>query len=73
MTYARIRPHGDEYYVKPHPNGWAVSCKNDSPISYSYKNKDKAVKTARLLAKENHADLIIQKQDGSVEKRLSFR
>jgi hypothetical protein len=73
MTHTNFRPHGDKYYVRPHPRGWAVECEKKSPVSYSYNKKDEAIDTAESLAKEHHADVVIQKQDGSVEKKLSFR
>jgi len=73
MMNTNSKPHGDKYYVRPHPQGWAVEVENKSSVSYSFNKKDKAVDTAESLAKELHADVVIQKQDGSVEKKLSFR
>jgi hypothetical protein len=75
MTYTNKNREvqGDKIFVEPHPNGWAVGYKNKSPVCYSYESKENAINTAETLAKKNHADLVIQKSDGSIEKNLSFR
>ena len=71
-TFENIKPQGDRYYVTPHKDGWAVKCKKRSHSAYAYKNKEKAISTAKYLAKEYHADLEIQKADGTVQETLSY-
>ncbi len=73
MTYLTKRPHGNKYYVTPHKDGWAVRGSNSRITAYSYPSKDKALSTAIFLAKENHAELVIQKSDGSIQEKLSFQ
>ena len=66
------KPHGQTYYVTPHKDGWAVRCELNSSVAYSYDNKEKAITTARFLAKQNRAGLVIQERDGSVLSEVSY-
>lgn len=62
----------NKYYVNSHKNGWAVSCENPSPVNYAFHDKNKAKETGRILAKKDHAELIIRDEDGEVEEVLSY-
>ncbi len=59
-------PNKNKYYVVHRKDGWAVKTKT-SMVSYHYRTKIKAVKTAKKLAKENHAKLIIEDSKGTIQ------
>lgn len=64
--------HGKDQYVIPHDEGWAVkSSKADKP-SKVLDNKDDAIAYGRKRAKEHHAQLIIQRNDGTVQDKRSY-
>ena len=66
------RPHGDRYYVTPYNNLWAVRCEKNHLVAYVYNKKEEALFTGKLLAKEFHAELVIEKSDGSVQETISY-
>ena len=66
------RVHIDKYYVSPYKDGWTVRYEESSLIAYNYKDKDKALITAKYLAEEHHGDLVIQKPDGTIQETLSY-
>jgi len=72
MKNTNLRERNTNYYVHPHSRGWAVECENNSPVTFSYRDKQKAINTAKSLAQKHHSDVVIQKTDGSVENKLSY-
>jgi uncharacterized protein YdaT len=72
MKNTSINRYEEKFFVHPHSTGWAVECDNNSPLSYSFKEKSKAIKAAKELAKKHHTEVVIQKQDGSIENKLTY-
>ena len=66
------RSHREKYFVSPRDDSWAVSRENRSPVAYVYKEKKKALETAEYLARQNHTEIVVQQDDGSIEEVRSF-
>ncbi|MFZ6011311.1 MAG: DUF2188 domain-containing protein [Bacteroidota bacterium] len=67
-----VKKHGQDRYVVPHDDAWAVKVEGSSKVRKVFKNKQQAVKTARQEARAANASLTIQKKSGRVQKRISY-
>lgn len=72
MTTERTKPHGNKYFVIQKNDGWAVKGEKQSNVSYQYHDKNKAITVATELAKENHAVLIVENENGGLEEKKVF-
>lgn len=59
--------------VVSHSDGWAVQSKNAKKPSNVYKNKEDAVEQGRKIAKNKGTNITIYKQDGTVQKKETFK
>ncbi|WP_133127403.1 DUF2188 domain-containing protein [Legionella nagasakiensis] len=64
--------NGIEYYVLPHPRGWAVRKVGGQKASYVYARKEEAVEKAIDLVKEKGGRLVIYKEDGTVQANRDY-
>ncbi|MBM0064457.1 DUF2188 domain-containing protein [Alkalicoccobacillus gibsonii] len=60
-------------FVTPHPDGgWAVQSEDADRPSDVMETKAEAVKRGKEIAKNKGTQLIIHKQDGSVDEKIQF-
>lgn len=57
-----------KYYVIPYKSGWGVKSDLKSPVTYFFNRLDRTIEAARYMAFKNHADLVITRKNGKVEK-----
>lgn len=62
-----------QVWVSPNPNGgWRVHNPAASRDSAHIDNKARAVEVAREIAKNQAAELLVQKRDGRISERNSY-
>jgi len=66
------KTHGEDQYVVPHENGWALKSEGSSKPSKVFDKKSDAVDEGTARAKKHSATLTIQRGDGTVEDRYSY-
>lgn len=66
-----VKEHGQDRYVTPEAEGWAVK-KEGSRKKEHYDSKREAVKHAREEAKDDNASLTIQGKHGKIQSRTSY-
>lgn len=66
------KKHGEDIYVTPHTNGWAIKKEKSERASDLFKMKTEAVSKARVLAKRNHGNLIVQRKNGTIQSKTSY-
>jgi uncharacterized protein YdaT len=67
-----VKQHGEDRYVTPHGDKWAVKAEGKKKAEKVFSSKAAAVKKAKREAKKANASLTIQRKTGKVEKRVSF-
>jgi uncharacterized protein YdaT len=67
-----VKKHGEDRYVIPHENEWAIKVEGRDKLEKIFHHKKDAVKQARKEAKEANGSLTIQKKTGKVEKKISY-
>ncbi|MBA2176417.1 DUF2188 domain-containing protein [Halobacillus locisalis] len=80
----KLKDHDEEEYdsrpelldkgehVVAHENGWAVQAEDAKQASDVFENKPEAVKRAKEIAKNKGTQVIIHKQDGSIQEKTSY-
>lgn len=66
------KKHGEDIYVTPHDKGWAIKKEKSERASAIFKKKIEAVSKARSLAKRNHGSLIVQRNNGTIQSKISY-
>ncbi|MDP4149801.1 MAG: DUF2188 domain-containing protein [Bacteroidota bacterium] len=66
-----VKQHGEDRYVVPHGEEWAVKKEKDKKEEV-FDSREKAVRTARKEAKKANASVTIQGRHGKLESRESF-
>lgn len=64
---------GTAQHVIPHERGWAVKKEDGSRVSFTFENKEEAINKARELAEDQGVELVIHKEDGSIQKTVNPR
>lgn len=67
-----VKRHGEDRYVIPYHNAWAIKKEGSSRVEKSFDNKEDAVKQARREARKSNASLTIQAKTGKVQQRISY-
>jgi len=66
------KDHGEDQYVIPHENGWALKSEGAERAANIFNTKKDAVEAGKDRAKKHHATLTIQREDGTVEDKYSY-
>lgn len=66
-----VKKHGEDRYVIPHGDGWAVK-KEKGKKEKVFDTKDKAIQQAKKQAEAANASVTIQGKHGKIEKRQSY-
>lgn len=64
--------HGEDRYVTPHNDGWAVKKERAGRAQKIFERKADAISHARKDARDANAALTIQSKNGRVQKRISY-
>jgi hypothetical protein len=59
-------------WISPHPNGWAVKREQSERASYVLPTKAEAEAVGQELARNDSVELIIQRQNGTIQERASY-
>jgi len=63
---------GKNQHVVPHSNGWAVKGAGNQRATSVHDTQQKAINSAREIAKNQHSELIIHRPDGRIRDKDSF-
>lgn len=63
---------GKNQWVVPHDGKWAVRGEGNSRVSSIHGKQETAAKVARVLARAEKSELIIQGRDGRIRDKDSF-
>ncbi len=66
------KTHGQDQYVIPHQNGWAVKSESSERVSFTFSNKKEAVEKGKALAKKHRTSLTVQKANGQIQNKYSY-
>ena len=66
-----VKKHGEDRYVVPHDEGWAVK-KEKQKAEKIFNTKKEAVKEAKKAANEANASVTVQGKHGKIEERQSY-
>lgn len=61
------------YHVTPHPSGWVVRQPNSTQPCLIFKTRDEAVELGQALAQDLHGNLIIHKDSGEIQSKVSYQ
>jgi uncharacterized protein YdaT len=67
-----VKRHGEDRYVIPYRDIWAIKKEGSARVERSFDNKQDAVKQARQEARKSNASLTIQTKAGKVQQRISY-
>ncbi len=59
-------------WVTPHEEGWAVKREGAKKSTRVTQTKAEATKIAKVIAKNNEVELIVQRKDGVIQSKDSF-
>lgn len=62
----------NKIHVVTHDDGWAVKMGGESEVSSSHPTQKEAIDAGRRLSKEQEADLVVHRQDGTFRNVISF-
>ena len=65
-------PKRKVYDVSPGEDGWQVKVRGASRASNRFDNKKEAVERGRELAKGQEGQLVIRKQDGTIQEERTY-
>lgn len=60
------------HHLVPHSNGWAIRREHAKKASHVFDTKAEALKKAQTVASNHETNLIIHRQDGSIERQQIF-
>ncbi len=63
---------GKNQHVIPHPDGWAVKGEGNIQPTSIHSNQQDAIDTAREIARNQKAELIVHGLDGKIRHRDSY-
>jgi len=58
----------DRLHVVPHGDGWAVKCEGKNDAESTHATQKEAIDSARELASQREADLVVHRSDGTFRK-----
>lgn len=63
------RRHGSDQHVVPHERGWAVRGEGNVRATSVHDTQQQAIEVARRIARNQRADVVIHRADGSIRER----
>ena len=65
-------PKKGDVHVMPSEKGWRVQVEGTGGARSTHKTQAEASKTARRIARQNHAELLIHGRNGQVRERSTY-
>ena len=59
-------------HVVPHDDAWAVKGEGNSRVTSAHDTQRDAVKRAREIARNQHGEVVIHRQDGTIRDKDSY-
>lgn len=59
-------------HLVPHSDGWAIKEEHAKKASFVFSTKEEALKKAKSIASNQETQLIIHRQDGSIERQENY-
>lgn len=63
---------GKNQWIIPTNKGWGVKGEGNKKLSFEFNTKQEAIKKGVEIAKNQKAELIIQKKDGTIRNKYSY-
>lgn len=63
--------NNNQHHVVPHEDGWAILRSGSEKPSHVLPTKHEAEQTAREISRNQGTELVIHRQDGTIERRDS--
>lgn len=67
-----VKKHGEDRYVIPLKNGWAVKKEAGKKVEKKYPSKNKAIKMATKKARKYKSGITIKNKRGRIKKKISY-
>lgn len=72
MPMKKIKKHGSDIFVSPHPKGgWQVKKAHAKKAYRRTKSQKEAIAIGRAMAKRNASELVIRRDDGRIRDKDS--
>lgn len=68
----KSKSNSHHQHVVPHEKGWAVRGEGNERLTGVFKYQDEAIVRAREIARNNQADVIIHRKDGTIRDRMRY-
>ncbi len=68
----RTTPKTYNQHVVPHDEEWAIKGEGNEKYTGIYATQAEAIERAKQIAKNNNADVIIHRKDGTIRDRMSY-
>lgn len=65
------RSNNNQHHVVPTDDGWAIRRSGSERASHVLPTKQEAVDTARQISRNQGTELVIHRQDGTIQRRDS--
>lgn len=62
----------ENIWISPRDTGWAVQREHSERASHVLPTKEEALGVGRDMARQDGVELIIQRQDGTIQERNSY-
>jgi uncharacterized protein YdaT len=59
-------------HVVPHSSGWAIKAEHADRASFVFETKSEALEKGRAIASNQKTQLVIHRQDGTIEKQQNY-
>ncbi len=69
----RTSPKTWNQHVVPHEKGWAIKGEGNSRYTDTFRKQSSAIRRAKRIARNHHADVIVHRTDGTIRDRISFK
>jgi Uncharacterized protein conserved in bacteria (DUF2188) len=63
---------GKNQWVVRHGDGWAQRGEGNSRVTRAFDTQEQAINAARVTARRQHGEMLIQGEDGQIRERNSY-
>ncbi len=69
---SKSKPRTWHQHVVPYKDAWAIRREGNTRITSKHRKQSTAIRKAKSIAKKHNADVIIQREDGTIRDRVSY-